>query len=133
MNIENRSDASFNSPFPKCLFVRRIFQSSQDPRISHKGGGGTDRGRMSPPRFVPRMQLALLLSCGLDTVAPSGPTFPESCSLAMALVLSPVCTAVTWQGVYMSQYFKLILAGKEVFWLAVSVCKLGALLVGQLT
>jgi hypothetical protein len=31
-------------------------------------------------------------------------TCPESCSLATAVVLSPVYTAVTWQLVYMSQY-----------------------------
>jgi hypothetical protein len=29
---------------------------------------------------------------------------PQSCSLAKAVVLSPVYTAVTWQWVYISQY-----------------------------
>jgi hypothetical protein len=32
-------------------------------------------------------------------------TCPQSCSLATAVVLSPVYIAVTWQWVYMSQYF----------------------------
>jgi hypothetical protein len=32
-------------------------------------------------------------------------TCPQSCFLATAVVLSPVYTAVTWQWVYMSQYF----------------------------
>jgi hypothetical protein len=31
-------------------------------------------------------------------------TCPKSCSLATAVILSPVYTAVTWQWVYMSQY-----------------------------
>jgi hypothetical protein len=31
-------------------------------------------------------------------------TCPQSCSIAMAIVLSPVYTAVTWQRVFMSQY-----------------------------
>jgi hypothetical protein len=31
-------------------------------------------------------------------------TYPQSCSLATALVLLPAYTAVTWQWVYMSQY-----------------------------
>jgi hypothetical protein len=31
-------------------------------------------------------------------------TCPQSCSLATAVVLSPVYTAVTWQQVHMSQY-----------------------------
>jgi hypothetical protein len=35
----------------------------------------------------------------------AGETCPQSCSLAMTVVLSPVYTAVTWQWVYMSQYF----------------------------
>jgi hypothetical protein len=52
----------------------------------------------------------------------------------MAVVVSPVCTAVTWQGVYMLQYFyKSILARWELFWLAVPFCKLGTLLVSHLT
>jgi hypothetical protein len=32
-------------------------------------------------------------------------TCPQSCSLATAVVLPPVYTAVTWQWVYMTQYF----------------------------
>jgi hypothetical protein len=31
-------------------------------------------------------------------------TCPQSCSLAMDIVLSPVYTAVTWQWVFMSKY-----------------------------
>jgi hypothetical protein len=34
----------------------------------------------------------------------AGETCPQSCSLPMAVVLSPVYTAVTWQWVYISQY-----------------------------
>jgi hypothetical protein len=33
-------------------------------------------------------------------------TYPQSCSLATALVLSPVYTLVAWQWVYMSQYIR---------------------------
>jgi hypothetical protein len=37
-----------------------------------------------------------------------GKTYPQSCFLATAVVLSPVYTAVTWQWVYMSQYLTLV-------------------------
>jgi hypothetical protein len=43
---------------------------------------------------------SLVLFCALV-----GETCPQSCSLATAVVLFPVYTAVTWQWVYMSEHF----------------------------
>jgi hypothetical protein len=37
-----------------------------------------------------------------------GEMWPRSCSLATAVILSPVYTAVAWQWVYMSQYSPLL-------------------------
>jgi hypothetical protein len=44
----------------------------------------------------------------------AGETCPSSCSLAVAVVLSPVYTAVTWQWVYMSQYINAVIVFKRV-------------------
>jgi hypothetical protein len=43
-----------------------------------------------------------IIACSLVAVET---TCPQSCSLATAVLLSPVYTAVTWQWVYMSGYY----------------------------
>jgi hypothetical protein len=52
-----------------------------------------------------------------------GKTCPHSCSLATAVVLSPVYTAVTWRWVYMSQYWFTLGLKVNVCW-DVNACSL---------
>jgi hypothetical protein len=60
-----------------------------DPRYNNLGTDGTEN-------------TASIIACSLV----AGETkYPQSCSLATAVVLSPVYTAGTWQWVYMSQYY----------------------------
>jgi hypothetical protein len=56
------------------------------------------------PRYIAPARTAQKTSITLLRVLVTGETCPQSCSLATAVVLSPVYKAVTWRWVYMSQY-----------------------------
>jgi hypothetical protein len=107
---------SFSGPSPLVLatifyclrFEISLFIASYDSQ----GHGGGIRPRLhtvykvsialrprsiAPARTAQEMSLPLLRVFSL--------TFPQSCSLAMAIVLSPVYTAVPWQRIYMWTYF----------------------------
>jgi hypothetical protein len=79
-----------------------IFVASYDLQ----GHGGGVRPYLHTGTHIHQTCVSLLYSPGTDDTGNISPLLCVLSSLAMAVVLSPVYTAVTWQCVYVSQYLK---------------------------